>query len=558
MGAEEQEAQTCPRCNKGKLVVVGDEGRFLECGAYCGYRFDTHLSREVQAEPSEANAESKPEETSCSEYAGAGFYAEEIFRPDVGEPEFLVQDDATGRISFEKVLKVKGEHVLPLKYDEKERKCVWLPDGAEEYESLQALRKRIRAWALKEYDPMGNDETFELFLSHAILSWLPELQQASAERFHPIFRALGPSESGKKRFLTIARYIYRRPFYAQKSNRVPSIFRGVDKWSGETQTGSTLILEEADTKRGDYDSELLQFLNGRADGVPQPRFNTEKNEMDFIYSEGYSVLAMRFPTRDTGIETRSITQPAIPTDKPERYDLIAPPEWEEEGRSIRRQLLMFRLRNRAKRFEVPNNLLIEGVGPRVRTTLMLLHPLKEQDPTIVRDYEEIGKRLEAKLREGRAGSNEGLVLNQVYGCIDHDPEAAKIWNLEHDGSVPFLSVKRPREEGEDFDQLRQPLTAGYVAQQIGTRGFSARDVGEIWRGLGQTVKPNSRYSQTVGGSEEHTDTKTYRGVLLITDSRRLAQEFKRFVPNNSVALVALVADMCVRQATLEPGGGPHA
>jgi hypothetical protein len=525
----------CPKCGK-RMVEVGDDKRYLEC--LCGYRFDTFLSKEVVATGSTKSE--VEEEISASEYADGKQYAEQIFRPEVGEPEFLVWDSSTQEIEFVFELRAGKKTVHPLKYSENEARSVWLSDGAEEYSSLRALRDKTRAWALKEYDPMGNVEEFELFLSHGLLSWVPEIRKASVETFFPIFRVMGPSESGKKRYLTVGRHIYRRPFYALKSNRVPSIFRGVGKWPG-----STLVLDEADS-RGDYDSDLMQFLNSRADGIPIPRFDADHKVEEFIHSEGYSIIATRFPFKDTWVETRCVTQKAVPTDRPDKYDLIPPPEWVEEGRAIMRQLMMFRLRNRNNSFIVPSNLIIADVGPRVRLTHSLLHALKDQDPTIVKDYEDIGKRMEAKLREARSLSDEGYVLGLVYGAIDH--ESGKIPNLEYDGSVPFLAVPR-RSEDQELEGLRQPLTAGYVAEQL--RTFSARDVSTIWRGLGETVKQKSRYSQMMTGHDgkERTLSTVHRGILQITDSRRLAQEFKRFVPNCSVALVALAAELCMRQAT---------
>ena len=46
-----EEPSRCPRPGCGKILaeVVSNGGRFLEC--VCGYKFDTHLSREVSAEP---------------------------------------------------------------------------------------------------------------------------------------------------------------------------------------------------------------------------------------------------------------------------------------------------------------------------------------------------------------------------------------------------------------------------------------------------------------------------------------------------------------------------
>lgn len=47
-----EEPSLCPKCGKVLVEVSESGGRFLEC--FCGYKFDTHLSREVSAEPTES------------------------------------------------------------------------------------------------------------------------------------------------------------------------------------------------------------------------------------------------------------------------------------------------------------------------------------------------------------------------------------------------------------------------------------------------------------------------------------------------------------------------
>ncbi|MDG6914010.1 MAG: hypothetical protein JRN44_01155 [Nitrososphaerota archaeon] len=47
-----EEPSLCPKCGKVLVEVSGSGGRFLEC--VCGYKFDTHLSREVSTEPTES------------------------------------------------------------------------------------------------------------------------------------------------------------------------------------------------------------------------------------------------------------------------------------------------------------------------------------------------------------------------------------------------------------------------------------------------------------------------------------------------------------------------
>jgi hypothetical protein len=89
----------CPRCEKGNLVEVGDDKRYLECSRLCGFRFDTFLSRSV----TEMEPDSKANDTITAEArawlkdpALVGYLADAITgegseKPLLGEDDTAVQ-----------------------------------------------------------------------------------------------------------------------------------------------------------------------------------------------------------------------------------------------------------------------------------------------------------------------------------------------------------------------------------------------------------------------------------------------------------------------------------
>ena len=87
--------QSCPKCGK-VLVVVGDEGRYLEC--MCGFKFDAHLSREAdeipKAEvPDNITAEARAwlKDPSLVGYLADAIAAEGSEKPLLGEDDTAVQ-----------------------------------------------------------------------------------------------------------------------------------------------------------------------------------------------------------------------------------------------------------------------------------------------------------------------------------------------------------------------------------------------------------------------------------------------------------------------------------
>ena len=442
-----------------------------------------------------------------------GRHAEEILRNGAGR--FAIYDPKTDQVEYLDQIDLGGEIIAPMPVREELRQALTLPDGVEEYGSLVDLRREMLEFASWEFDPGENADLFTLCIHLFLTSWIAaEWLEPMAERYIPIVCARGPSETGKKRLLTVARFLCYRPLYAMKTHRVPSLFRAIAPWRG------TLVLDEADIPESGLASEYVQFLNSRADGVPITRYDSDRAKSRWFYSFGMTVLATRKPFTDDGLESRLVVFPSEGTDRPEKYDLLPPQEFVDRGASLQRKLFLFHLRH--LKGKVPSQLIIQGVSSfRVREALLLLQALAGEDPELVKDFEKLAKKLEERLIAERAGSPEGLILNVVYSTLD-DPETELQswrdgWQIIRPKGVTLVTHVTPNNAPQEEELVRVPLTLRSVSSSIG-KALSPSEVARFWRGLGQAVRSHARI-----------DGKRYRGLLLIRNPRRLRKEFKKYV-----------------------------
>ena len=434
-----------------------------------------------------------------------GRHAEQIHRK--GNECFIVYDPKTKKTEYRDTFEIDGEIIMPLPLDENILTSLTLSGGVEEYGSLEELRKEMLDFALSEYDPVSNTDLFKLIINLFLITWIgPEWSKGMGERFIPIVAARGPSETGKKRVLTIARYLTYRPIYMLKTTKVPSMFRAVDPWKG------TLILDEADCDDSTLSSEFIQFLNSRADGVSIPRFSIDTRKVEWFSSFGMSILATRRPFADDGLESRAIVMPTESTDSPEKYDLVPSRAWVKKGLVLQKKLLLFRLHNLTGK--IPTQLLLKDVNSfRVRESLLVLQALSKEDPTIVDDLATIGKKMEQRIIEERAQSPEGLILNFVYSILDDDKVDLLLWRTS------FQIIRRWSGRNSDGEEKEYPVLLKTIAGGLGD-AFSSSEIARFWRGLGQNLRTQGR---VVG--------RKCRGIILITNKKRLQKEFKKYVPN---------------------------
>ncbi|HKN06447.1 MAG TPA: bifunctional DNA primase/polymerase [Thermoplasmata archaeon] len=435
--------------------------------------------------------------------------------------QFLVYDPRGGTATFAPEIQTEGQRLLPLPLprDPKQptRKIVILPDATEEYGTLSALLGEMERLALKVYDPGKDLPVLKLWIAGALTSWIVgPVFGDSPERFAAIFPALGPSESGKGRLLTVARAFFYRPFYFFKTIRTPSLFRALSGWGD-----ATLILNEADLKDTGEAAEFIEYLNSRADGSPITRYSADKDANQYFSSFGSTVLALRQPYSDDGFSSRSVPLHTETTSRD--LDLITPEEWWVEAAAVQRKLLLFRLRTiaRIRRGELT---LATKVGLPVRSHrvkeifLALASVARAEDPELLEQFVPVAHELERRLIVNRGSSKDGLILNAVYGFLS-DPEWAPLpegaaFRLEREYTRARRGAAGEADEPEVTHEL---LTLRRVGDSL-AGAFSQSEIARVWREFGQGTLDRAR-----------VDGRRVHGVLLFTDPERLDKEFRRFV-----------------------------
>ncbi len=418
---------------------------------------------------------------------------------------FLLYDSKTDKNEIVEDYQYDDQLIKPFIPDDKLQDQIIFPDGVEEYGTLNDLIEEMNSFALAEYDPVDFPELYELTIDINLTSWVsPVWQKNMAEKFIPIVNARGPSETGKKRFLTIDRWLTYHSFYTLKTQRVPTLFRVLSPLNG------TLIMDEADMDDSNLNSELVEFLNSRCDGVGIPRYSTESGEVEGFNSFGLTIMATRKGFTDDGMESRTTVFPTSTTDSPEKYDLIPPPEWLERGKQLQRKLLLFRLRHLHD--VMPTQLLITNISSfRVREALLVFQKLKDEDPKLLERVTKLAAQLQDRIIKERAACPEGLMLNYIYSVLD-DEESFPCLKKQSTCYAIYYTMK-----DDKGDDIVVPLNLGTLVKGLGN-AFSASEIAKMWRGMQQETYRMKRVGK-----------KRYRGVILIKNLNRLEKIFPKYV-----------------------------
>lgn len=204
---------------------------------------------------------------------------------------------------------------------------------------------------------------------------------------------IGPSATGKKRWITILKLISYRSFEFLFNDSIPSIYRALEPWRY-----ATLFLNEADSQQSGPDTDVAHYLNGRYDATPFPKFNIMTHENEFFNSFGLTGLAIRRAFEDTGIVTRHETVEAVESEiyVPE----VAGEDLEIALKPLRQKLLYLRLKYLPKLKPIATTGLGIDINWRVKESLFIIKLMSQVDPTIVLNLNEIAQKLtEQKVRD---------------------------------------------------------------------------------------------------------------------------------------------------------------
>lgn len=213
---------------------------------------------------------------------------------------------------------------------------VLFPSAPEEYGDDAALIARIRDFVRRHVEV---SEEFELIATYYVLfTWV-------YDAFHevPYVRVRGGYGSGKTRFLLTVGSLCRLPIFASAASTVSPVFRLLDSFRG------TLILDEGDFRSSDEKSEIVKILNnGNARGFPVLRTEvSSKKEFDPRAYQvfGPKIIATRGFFQDRALESRCVTEDMRGGHIRRGIPLNLDESFYEEARSIRNQLLLYRLRH---------------------------------------------------------------------------------------------------------------------------------------------------------------------------------------------------------------------
>lgn len=289
-------------------------------------------------EPNKALSEKKPILTAtASALLADGDLVEMVYDPSERKTQFVRGSGDKWRYE-ESVLASDAERLVPYSATNNlvKHKVVLFPSEPSEYGDTPALISRIRDF-IRKYVEVSDD--FELISTYYVLfTWI-------YDAFHevPYVRVRGGYGSGKTRFLMTVGSLCRFPLFASAASTVSPIFRLVDSFRG------TLILDEGDFRFSDEKAEIIKILNhGNARGFPVLRTEvSSKKEFDprAYHVFGPKVIATRGFFHDRALESRCVTEDLRGGALTRDIQLNLDDAFHDEARSIRNQLLLFRLRH---------------------------------------------------------------------------------------------------------------------------------------------------------------------------------------------------------------------
>jgi hypothetical protein len=176
----------------------------------------------------------------------------------------------------------------------------------------------------------------EMVLAHyVVMTWVYDRFDAL-----PYLRFIGEPGTGKTRLLLIAHQLCFRGIFMGPGSTLSPLFRLMETFKG------TLILDEADYRNSDMDSDTVKILNsGYQKGTPLVR--SESAGKSFVPTSfnvfGPKIIANRKIFEDRALETRCLTFQMIEKDVRDGVPKQLPTNFAEEGLALRNKLLAFRL-----------------------------------------------------------------------------------------------------------------------------------------------------------------------------------------------------------------------
>lgn len=357
----------------------------------------------------------------------------------------------------------------------------------EEYGTEAALVSRIRNFVRRHVDLSPEFE--EMATYYVLFTWV-------YDAFHevPYVRVRGGYGSGKTRFLLTVGSLCRLPIFASAASTVSPIFRLLDAFRG------TLILDEGDFRQSDEKAEIVKVLNnGNTDGFPVLRTDVSpKKEFDpHAYRVfGPKLIATRGFFQDRALESRCLTEDMRGGVLRKEIPLNLDDRFREEARSIRNQLLLYRLRH----FHVVRSFEHETAGNLEPRLLQIFGPLL----AVIGDAEARGRvvamvgKYNEELVEERAESAEAQVLTVIRDLVSRGPDVRL--------GIQDITNEFLARYGSEYERRITPRWIGsLLRRRLGLR--ASRSTGVFALGPEEVARLRPLYVRYGLSDEESADAK---------------------------------------------------
>jgi len=380
------------------------------------------------------------------------FVAEMISTPQ-GLRYLVYKNDGTHEIQ-EMVQMGDTNYTLPLVTSLVESGSLLLATGVEEYDTVDQLRGRLRDF-IRKYVHLPEEDNL-LAAQYAMSSW-----HGDRIPFAPYLYAIGSFESGKSRLLDALAQIVHRGLSTAGSLTVAVLFRALDL------AKATLIIDEADFDARDPawpDIKKILLLGSQRHKAIMRTDMDAKGIIRAYDPFGRKIFGGRLPLADEALLSRGISIHMEEDDTvigDVDLDLILPDEFFEEVKTLRNQLLLYRLRTlRGITVNTKQRFIEQGLtSPRV--TQMAIALLADVDEPTIRAA--ILKRLKGRSKEIAAAKTmepEALFITALLKVYDRNI-ANRI-----DGRVAADDVRKEMVKSHDLDDRAQVRDVTRLAEGI--------------------------------------------------------------------------------------------
>lgn len=289
---------------------------------------------------------------------------------------------------------------------------VKLPSEASTFDSEMSLLREVKSFIHTYVQIPADFEDIAAF--YTLFSWVYDHFEEL-----PYLRAIGDYGCGKSRFLKVMGALCYRSVFLNGSASVSSIFRIIN------DVKCTLILDEADFRISDTNSEIVKILNsGFQKGIPVFRSEATGNKTKSYDPTAYDVfcpkiIATRKDFTDDALESRCLSNPM---EALTRDDIPENLEGDFESRSLllRNKLVMFRfqkLNGGISKEPLPKI----DIEPRLKQIISPLYRVIN-DPLgqdIILNFIRMKQR---EVTNRRYGSFEGELLRSLLQRLEKDQE----------------------------------------------------------------------------------------------------------------------------------------